>query len=495
MTSKSKSSESAASSADTIANFIESLDVDAIRTLVLAARGEAETPSSTPPVDILPAPPVVSCRVVTPPRHGGYNVVYNLDFLDGLSWIIRIPFEEWGPVDARCMELDIIAMQYISSHTSIPIPRIHAHSSTTDNPLGHPYMIMDMVRGNRLYDVWRDLSWWTGEKRRENLFQSLAGYMTELAGLEFDKIGRLDRNDDDGSHFISPFPSGLALVSDDDGPHEEFGPFNSTREYYRALVALRRSLEQDARGKAWCALAQMFVDALPDPRYDSAPFTFDHPDFNTQNIFVDDTGRVVGIIDWDGVSIQPRQIGALCYPAFVTLDWNPGRSDVDAEEMHRYREMYTEAIRVASNGKLDAVVRNSHISLCVCACAASGLDARMALIRLGEYVFGSATVTLDVLEGLEHGSWLTSPPDEVARVKLWHGPDDDTSSKATDESGDDTKAGNASNVNVWVQRISGWVRRKVLSAVRSLTPAGVKPGEARQGGHGVISQRVEPTPS
>ncbi|KAI0369074.1 hypothetical protein BV20DRAFT_1122413 [Pilatotrama ljubarskyi] len=465
----SDSSGSSASSANTVSDFIQSLDLDTIRTLAVAVRTKAALRSSAPPVVDVPvsppsASPVVSCTVVTPPRHGGYNVVYNLEFCDGLSWVIRIPFEEWGPVDARCMQLDITAMEYISSHTTIPIPRLHAYSSTSDNTLGHPYMNMD-------------------KRRKENLFESLAGYMTELAGLEFDKIGRLDRTEPNGSHFVAPFPSGLGLVSDtENGPHEEFGPFDSTREYYTALVTLRRSLEKDAEGEAWCALAQLFVGALPDPRYDSAPFTFDHPDFNTQNIFVDDTGRLVGIIDWDGVSIQPRQTGALCYSALVTLDWNPGRSDVDPEEMHRYREMYTEAIRVASNGKLDAVVRSSHVSLCVCACAAGGPEAHMVLIRLGEYVFGSATVTVDVLEGLERGSWLTGPADEPTLV--WHAPadSDDGSSKASDDSIDRAKAaGKDGKVGGWVQKISGWVRCKVLDAARSWTPAAKATSAARPG--------------
>ncbi|KAI0359537.1 hypothetical protein OH77DRAFT_1420056 [Trametes cingulata] len=490
---RSSGAHSAASS-DTIADFTKSLDVNVIKNLALAVRTKSGLHPSTPPVS---PSPVLSCAVNTPPENGAYNVVYHLHFSDGVSWVIRIPYEEWGPLKSSCMRLDIIAMQYISSHTTIPIPRLHAYSYTTDNALGHPYMIMDEVQGTCLYDAWKDPSWWTGERRKENLFQSLAGYMTQLAGLEFDKIGRLDRSDDsqaEASHFVAPFPSGSELVGQADGPHEELGPFDSTRAYLMSLVDLRRPLEKDARGKAWCALAQMFVDALPDARYDSAPFTFDHPDFNTQNIFVDDTGRVVGMIDWDGVSIQPRQIGAMCYPTFVTLDWNPGTHGADPEEMHQYRQMYAEAVRIASDGKLDAVVRTSHVAECVCASASSGFEAGMVLIRLGEYVFGSATVTLDVLEGLEHGSWLTIPADEIARVKLWHGPDDDASSKATDNLEDNVKAEKAVKVNGWVRRISGWVRRKVLNAVRSWTPTATKSaGEAREAGREATSQRVEPT--
>ncbi|KAI0369075.1 hypothetical protein BV20DRAFT_968579 [Pilatotrama ljubarskyi] len=482
---------SSASSADTIANFIGNLDIAVVQSLALAVRTQESVQSSTPPS---PAG-VLSCVVTTPPEHGAYNIVYHLQFSDRISWVIRIPFEEWGADDARCMRLDIVAMEYICSHTSIPIPRLHSYSCTKENPLGHPYMIMDKVQGTCLYDTWNDPSWWTGERRKENLFESLAGYMTELAGLEFDKIGRLDRTDADGAYFVAPFPSGLALVGEAGGPHEDFGPFDSTRACFTAVVNLRRPLEKDPKGKAWCALTQFFIDSLLEEHYDCAPFTFDHPDFNTQNIFVDDTGRVVGIIDWDGVSIQPRQIGALCYPTFVTLDWNPGDYGADPEEMHGYRQKYTEAIRVASNGKLDAVVRNSHVAECVCACASSGSEAGTILIRLGEYAFGSATVTLDVLEGLEHGSWLTSPANEVARIKLWNGPADDDPLRASDDADDHATTGKGGKNNGWVQRIGGWVRRKVLNVVRSWTTTANTTNEARKGGHEAVSQRFEPTPS
>ncbi|KAI0369066.1 hypothetical protein BV20DRAFT_1082105 [Pilatotrama ljubarskyi] len=380
------------------ATFIDTIDLGAVRSLALEVYAKERADSPEPPTAS-----VVSCTVVSPPRHDGHNIAYDLEFSNGLSWLIRIPHEEWGPLDARPMHLDIVAMEYITSRTSVPIPRLHAYCCTTDNPIGHLYMIMDKIHGIRLDSVWADASWWTGERRRENFFDSLAGFMVELAGLEFDKIGAIDRRPD-GSFVIVPFVTGLGMT------YEEFGPFQTTHEYLNAL----------------------FVGALTEAMHDGAPFTTSHPDFDAQNIFVDNTGRVVGLIDWDGVSTRPREVGAVTYPYFLTRDWCPGMYDADEDQNNAYRRMYTEAVRMASGGKLDAVTRNSHVvstlHLAVCGC----YDWPGMLLCLGEYVFGSDIRVLDIWEGLQHGSWLTGPAKLVARVKLWPELDDSPSLDAVE---------------------------------------------------------------
>lgn len=217
----------------------------------------------------------LSCSVVSPPMSGSYNIVYELQFSDATSWVIRIPtISEWGPSNTRSMQLDIIAMEYISARTSVPIPALHAYSCDTNNPLQHPYMIMDMVRGPRLCDVWYDVSWWSGGRTKENLFRSLAAYMVELASLEFDKIGRLDRVQADGPHFVAPFAVG-DIFDDEKETRGELGPFSTVHEYLVALLDARRARSgNDPK----LALLRMFVGALVDPRYDAAPFHLGHPD-------------------------------------------------------------------------------------------------------------------------------------------------------------------------------------------------------------------------
>lgn len=50
-----------------------------------------------------------------------------------------------------------------------------------------------------------------------------------------------------------------------------------------------------------------------------------HPSYflTSQNVLIDDDGTITGIINWDNVSIGPRQGAAAAYPLWLTVDWNP----------------------------------------------------------------------------------------------------------------------------------------------------------------------------
>ena len=60
------------------------------------------------------------------------------------------------------------------------------------------------------------------------------------------------------------------------------------------------------------------------------PFVLTHPDFDLQNILVDEEGRVSSIIDWDGAETSAHSTGIRAYPPFLTYDWCPA--------MYMYRE-------------------------------------------------------------------------------------------------------------------------------------------------------------
>ncbi|OSC97338.1 hypothetical protein PYCCODRAFT_1428562 [Trametes coccinea BRFM310] len=411
---------SSTASIATAESFISQLDLQAIQQLALATRKAQVEREHLSTGLTEPAPSDWACNVITPPKIGGYNVVHFLEFSDGVSWVIRMPFNQWEDVHARSMQLDILALDYIISRTSLPIPRIHGYSCDTNNSLGHPYMLMDKVHGTRLIDVWNEPSWWIGERSKQRLFDSLAAMMVELSSLEFDKIGRLVRTgpSSGGAYYVGPFPP--EWDSTTQKPTEATGPFSSAHTFLsHSISSMRR--QEDSRE---LALLQLFLGALSDPRFDSAPFTFGHPDFDSQNIFVDDTGRVVGLIDWDGVSVLPRQLGALTYPAWITVDWDPTIYDgyrelphYDTEEdLHAYREMYTQSIRAASDGRLHEITRNSHIAANLQLAIDNAFSRVGVLFRLGEFIFCNQTGTYRALRAIERSGWFTYPSDQVAEV-------------------------------------------------------------------------------
>ncbi|KAI0048702.1 kinase-like protein [Auriscalpium vulgare] len=351
----------------------------------------------------------LSCTVATPPASGSSNIVYTLEFSDGAKWVLRIPFEEWSDAQAHRMRLDIVAQQYILSHTSIPIPRIYSYDCTSDNALGHPYMLMAFVHGTRLVDVWNDPTWWTGERTKARLLNSYARHMVELARLEFDAIGCLDKVEPDGPHFIAPFPTTSP------------GPFKSAHTYISTVLNEELRTHHDP----FLAALHIFLNSLLERQYDGAPFILRHPDPDSQNVFVDETGEVSGLIDWDNVQIRPRQLGALAFPAWLTVDWDPIAYFMYADEphcdtredLHMYRNMYVDGIAKASDGALSAVTRNSHIICSIMMAICNEYTRQDVVYHLGTYMFGSAWLTIELVEGMKGSAWFNRDPDAIAEVK------------------------------------------------------------------------------
>lgn len=88
-------------------------------------------------------------------------------------------------------------------------------------------------------------------------------------------------------------------------------------------------------------------------------FVLTHKDLDLQNIFVDEEGNVVGIIDWDRVSIEPRGAGPASLPLFLQRDW---KYDYTLETpthmpfvLEHYRKIYSRYMREATARPHDAV--------------------------------------------------------------------------------------------------------------------------------------------
>lgn len=65
--------------------------------------------------------------------------------------------------------LDIVIQRFISSKTTMPVPRIHDWSIDPHNILSRPYVIMDFMPGTNLSKLWNDKNWITDVKR-ERIF-------------------------------------------------------------------------------------------------------------------------------------------------------------------------------------------------------------------------------------------------------------------------------------------------------------------------------------
>ena len=96
-------------------------------------------------------------------------------------------FRATGPVEPFFKTAgEVTTLSYLPGHMSIPVPRVIAYSSTSDNEVGCEWILMEKVPGVTLADVWRDIDLET----KSNVTRSVAGYMRQFQP-RFTGIGTL----------------------------------------------------------------------------------------------------------------------------------------------------------------------------------------------------------------------------------------------------------------------------------------------------------------
>ena len=193
--------------------------------------------------------------------------------------------------------------------------------------------------------------------------------MSQLSQFQFDKIGSLQFDSD--SLTIQPVSvnamlwtkqliSRLCTSASDPGlTFRKIGPFDTSREYFEALLVCRQP-PQDQFAIGMRQLLKMMLQSIPrsvstkTPR-DSETFVLAHPDFDSQNVLVSEDGTLTALIDWDNVHTVPRCIGYTRYPTWITRDWDPAHVTVTVcqtlaprtlpEELEYYRSRYAHKMR------------------------------------------------------------------------------------------------------------------------------------------------------
>ena len=108
------------------------------------------------------------------------------------------------------------------------------------------------------------------------------------------------------------------------------GPNQSAREY---LLSEWDDLEGAANWRvADLEILRLAVESIPDYFNDGRPYTLEWPDYDLQNILVDEDANVTGMIDWDLTITRPFGLGFARYPSWILCDWNPAHYVYDLED-------------------------------------------------------------------------------------------------------------------------------------------------------------------
>ena len=103
-------------------------------------------------------------------------------------------------------------MRFLKKRTTIPIPAVHAYSSSLDNILHCPFILMDFVEGISAYDCWLNKSLSTDKLAacRKQCLKDIASAMVQLGRFTFEQGGSLLFDEE-----LNPVGTGSYRVVDD----------------------------------------------------------------------------------------------------------------------------------------------------------------------------------------------------------------------------------------------------------------------------------------
>ncbi|KAK9243771.1 hypothetical protein V1506DRAFT_523382 [Lipomyces tetrasporus] len=338
--------------------------------------------------------------------NGSYNLVHIVEFDDGVRYVVRVPATGWGgrftEIAKRSLVSQALTLRWIRKETAVPVPDVYAFDISSTNEIGAPYILMSFINGHIVSSKWFDRTGPTAlEERRLRTLDTLAQVMSQLQKFQFDKIGSLEFENGTVGNSIRIGPCyrwDEGIFGDEDYGKdlrvEEFGPFESSKSYLRHCV----SHYWDPRKQSPLALGSrmildMMISCLPlstkGVSTNQESFVLSLPDFDSQNIIIDERGNITGIIDWDNVQAVPRFLGYFSFPGWITRDWDPivyyypanKERENSPEELKRYRRRYNSKMQEILHGNGDSrFVSKSHIFEAV-AIAATDDVRRLEIVR------------------------------------------------------------------------------------------------------------------
>lgn len=321
---------------------VASINFDAVPHLASAVRQERDQ-QTFKLLDGESNAQLIRCNVSSKPLFGSYNILYPINFIDEVQWVIKIPAAgycgRWTDSDAGSLTSEALSMRLIKAKTTIPVPEVYSYHSTLEHELNCPFILMEFIEGVSLHEFWFDSSHSQAEieHRRSRVLSEVASAITQLNRFRFCEGGSIIL-DQEGNLKIGPtlLDDHEAMLErfgtdDDDGVPLRFeaGPFQKQKDYFHCVLD-RRQLRGDKYSRGFNKLLRLFLSWIPYTNsMEKHPFVLGHPDFDIQNFIVSTEGELRGVIDWDGVAAIPSCFANERYPSWLTRDWDP--------VMYRYR--------------------------------------------------------------------------------------------------------------------------------------------------------------
>lgn len=116
---------------------------------------------------------------------GAFNKLYLISYAGHQTeYLLRVtlPVEPYFKTES-----EVATLMFLSAKTSVPVARVVAWDSNSDNELGFEWLLMERVKGVTLDSVWRRMSW----QDKHVLTADIAEMIRHLRTFKFDRIGSL----------------------------------------------------------------------------------------------------------------------------------------------------------------------------------------------------------------------------------------------------------------------------------------------------------------
>jgi hypothetical protein len=307
---------------------------------------------------------------------GGQHVLFKIEFGDRVIWLARIRFPQCPILDHKCvggfrdyevamksMESEIATMNYITTSTRVPVPKVFGYDLRTKN-IGGPYILMEMVAGDTL-ELRMKIQGGIWKSQTERLLKQMTSVIAELSTIKFDGIGRLQFGETEASYNLVDYDDPFAQPVQDASQYLQ-AQINSTSDASNLNESLAELWnlwpKADDREKQSIAkltyhqtAKQLMKDAHP------GPFPLQHADINQQNVIVDEYCNVITIIDWERAGTRPYEIIDIHFKKlfnqpwqrWVELDW------VEEYTLSSFTEMEPKVSAIVSH-KIGCLARILH---------------------------------------------------------------------------------------------------------------------------------------
>ncbi|KAH7381591.1 kinase-like domain-containing protein [Pyrenochaeta sp. MPI-SDFR-AT-0127] len=273
---------------------------------------------------------------------GGFSRALLLSKDDGSEIVAKIPFSIAGPPKYTTAS-EVAVLQYLHTHTQVPVPKVLAWNADSLNPVGAEYIMMEKAPGIQLFNVWADMS----DLDQLCVVKQLTKLEGEITKIRFPASGSLylrksmaeddtyvplnQEVDPSGQFCIGPScERGWSAVAKTASSRYNRGPWPTLSSFGIALAELEITLLRQnwtstisafdpPRGSydEQIAVLEMTKEAMS--RLDECTFINQasepvlwHTDPHMGNIFVSekDPSQIVSLIDWQSIIVLPIFIQA-----------------------------------------------------------------------------------------------------------------------------------------------------------------------------------------